>query len=107
MAERVRYHLDENVDFDVAAGLRRHGIDVTTTSELGLRGASDEAQWEFVVAQGRVLVTHDTDFLRMAQKEQHHFGIVYSDKGTRSIGEMIRSLCSFIRCWKQMSSVAR
>ena len=92
MAERIRYHLDENVDPDVAAGLRRHRIDVTTTFESGLRGQSDTAQWEFVHTEGRVLVTHDTDFLRLAQQHRNHLGIVYCAKGTRSVGEIIRNL---------------
>jgi hypothetical protein len=29
MSERIRYHLDENVGFAIAQGLRRAGIDVT------------------------------------------------------------------------------
>lgn len=92
MAKRLRYHLDENVDPDVAAGLRRYGIDVTTTFESGLRGQSDNVQWEFVHAEGRVLVTHDTDFLRLAQQLRNHFGVVFCAKGARSVGEIIRSL---------------
>ena len=37
MTERIRFHLDEHVDPDVARALRRYGIDVTTTVETGLR----------------------------------------------------------------------
>jgi len=44
MAERIRLHLDENVDPDVALALRRHGIDITTTQDAGLRQQSDTAQ---------------------------------------------------------------
>lgn len=92
MAEQIRYHLDENVDPDVAAGLRRHGIDVTTTFESRLQGQSDDVQWEYVHSEGRVLMTHDTDFLRLSKQDSKHWGIVYCAKGTRSVGEMIRSL---------------
>jgi len=42
--ERIRFHLDENIDSDVAKALRRQDIDVTTTSEMGLRGQPDEVQ---------------------------------------------------------------
>lgn len=62
MTERVRFHLDEHVDPDIARALRRHGIDVTTTVEAGLRTESDVAQWEFVRREDRVIVTHDADF---------------------------------------------
>jgi hypothetical protein len=37
---KIRFHLDENVDPVVAAGLRRYGVDVTTTAEVGLRSKS-------------------------------------------------------------------
>lgn len=48
MAERIRFHLDEHVDPDIARALRRHGIDVTTTVEAGLRTRSDPAQLTFI-----------------------------------------------------------
>jgi hypothetical protein len=41
VAEVIRFHLDENVDLAIASGLRRRGIDVTTSKEAGLIGASD------------------------------------------------------------------
>lgn len=46
MAERIRFHLDEHIDFDIALALRRHGIDVTTTNDARLRTKSDLDQWE-------------------------------------------------------------
>jgi hypothetical protein len=39
--ERIRFHLDENINPVIAVGLRRYGIDVTTTVEMKLRGESD------------------------------------------------------------------
>ena len=84
--------MDENVDPDVAAGLRRYGIDITTTYEAGLRTASDTAQLEFIRREERVLMTHDTDFLRFASRSTEYPGIVYCDKTACSIGEIIRGL---------------
>ncbi|MBN1148174.1 MAG: hypothetical protein JXA78_13025 [Anaerolineales bacterium] len=49
MADRIQFHLDENVDPDIARALRRHGI-------------------------------------------MDHPGVVYCDRTTRSIGEIIRGL---------------
>jgi hypothetical protein len=34
MSERIRFHLDENVDPAIALGLRRYGINVTTTNHV-------------------------------------------------------------------------
>jgi hypothetical protein len=44
VSERIRFHLDENVKSAVARELRRRGIDVTATSEVGLLAGSDELQ---------------------------------------------------------------
>ncbi|MGL4880886.1 MAG: DUF5615 family PIN-like protein [Waterburya sp.] len=92
MNKQIRFHLDENVDPDVAKGLRRRGIDVTTTVEMNLLGQPDEVQFDFVYRQQRVIVTHDTDFFRLAIQSSDHWGIAFCNKGTRSIGEIIRSL---------------
>ena len=88
MPERIRFHLDEHVDPDVARALQRYGIDVTTTVGAGLRTQSDVAQLDFARRAQRVLVTHDADFLRVSQ----HAGIAYGARVPRSLGEMIRSL---------------
>lgn len=92
MAERIRFHLDEHIDPAVARGLRRHGIDVTTTVEAHLLSKTDESQWEYAKASRRVLFTNDTDFLRMADRDSDHCGIVYCHRTAYSIGEMIRRL---------------
>ncbi len=68
MTERLRFHLDEHIDPDVARALRRYGIDVTTTVEAGLRTLNDLAQLEFATREQRVLVTHDADFIRLADR---------------------------------------
>lgn len=92
MAKRIRFHLDESVDPDIAAALRTHEIDVTTTLEAGLRSASDVAQMEYARATRRVIVTHDTNFLRFASNSSDHSGIAFCNPTTRSLGEMIRTL---------------
>lgn len=92
MAERIRFHLDEPVDPDIARALRKHGIDVTTTQEAGLRTKSDADQLAFARQDARVLVTHDTDFLRLASRTAEHPGIAYCHKSARSLGEIIQRL---------------
>lgn len=92
MLGRIRFHLDENVSNAIAEGLQRRAIDVTTTPEAGLMGASDEEQLSFTLAQGRVIFTHDEDFLRLHQAGVAHAGVVYCHQGNRAIGEVIRTL---------------
>jgi predicted nuclease of predicted toxin-antitoxin system len=65
--ERIRFHLDEQVDPEITVQLRRRGIDVTTTVEAGLRTQSDGLQLAFICQEQRVIVTHDDDdFLKIA-----------------------------------------
>jgi hypothetical protein len=88
----LRFHLDENVHPAIAQGLRHRGIDVTATNDVGLVSASDEHQLAFATGQGRVLFTHDSDFLVLHSAGTHHRGIAYSAPGRRSIGDLLRSL---------------
>ena len=92
MAERIRFHLDEHMDPDIAAALRRHGVDATTAVEVGLRTASDETQFGFAETQRRVIVTDDADFLRLAAANAAHPGIVICRRQSLSIREIIRGL---------------
>jgi len=92
MAGTIRYHLDEHIATAVAVGLRSRGIDVTTTADAGLATATDEAQLEYAHDAGRVLVTHDADFLRLHNEGVEHTGIIYSHQQHRTIGELIRGL---------------
>jgi hypothetical protein len=92
MPRTISFHLDENCPRAVALGLIRRGIDVTTTPEVGLLNATDEAQMAFGVAGGRVIFTQDEDFLAIHASGVSHAGIAFCKKDTLSIGEMIRGL---------------
>lgn len=92
MPRAIRFHLDEHVATAVAEGLRRLGVDVTTTPEAGLLGATDEIQIAYAVAQGRMLFTEDEDFLVLTATGVEHPGIAYCRRNTRSIGDVIRGL---------------
>ena len=86
MARTVRFHLDEHVGSAIAAGLRRRGIDATTTHDAGFGGATDPAQLAYANSQGRVIFTEDADFLILANLGLEHFGIVYCQQNSRTIG---------------------
>ena len=92
MARTIRFHLDENCDRAIAEGLRRRGIDVSTSPEAGLLRATDEEQVAFAISQNRVLFTQDRDFLRMHAAGTLHAGIAYCGKNTKSIGAIIQGL---------------
>jgi len=84
--------MDEHVDDAVADGLRRRGIDATTTSDAGLRGADDLAHVTFANSEVRVIVTSDTDFLLLHDLGTCHPGIAFWRQRSRTIGDAIRGL---------------
>ncbi len=92
MARTIRFHLDECCDPVIADGLRRRRIDVTTSQEMGLLKAEDERQAAYGLAQNRVILTHDADFLRLQAADVPHAGIAFCRKDTLSIGEVIKRL---------------
>ncbi len=88
----IRYHLDEHLDPAVAAGLRQRGVDVTTTTEEGLVGASDEEQLAYASVNQRVLVTRDSDLLVLHTAGVPHAGIAFWHSRHRSLGQLILDL---------------
>jgi uncharacterized protein with PIN domain len=94
----MRFHLDEHVDPAIAHGLRLRGIDVTTTHDANLLGATDNSHSEFALREGRVIFTNDSDFLRFTSAGIEHFGIAYCARNSRSIGYIVRHLCLMHDC---------
>ena len=94
----MRFHLDEHVAQAIADGLRRRGIDVTTSADAGLLTAPDKIHRDFALRESRVLFTQDADFLRLHASGDPHAGIVYCPQGSRSIGEIVRFLALMHDC---------
>src|ERR1700683_3018015 len=89
MPREIKFHLDENVDPDIAESLRNNGIDVTVTNEVGLVSADDLVQLEYARNEERIIITHDTDFLRIASKTANHFVILFCKTEGYSIGKIV------------------
>jgi predicted nuclease of predicted toxin-antitoxin system len=92
MAEGIRFHLDEHMDPDIAAALRRVNIDVTTAADQNFLGRSDEEHLQFALSAGRVIVTDDADFLALATTNPNHAGIVFCRRTKHTLGAIIRFL---------------
>jgi predicted nuclease of predicted toxin-antitoxin system len=92
MDDRIRFHLDENVNPVITQALRRYGIDVTTTADAGILSSPDNIQFDFALRENRVIVTDDDDFLRIASFEYEHPGITFCQLQSRSIGEIVRAI---------------
>ncbi len=98
MSNKIKFHLDENVSNAIANGLRMREIDVTTSSEQGLIGTSDEAQLAYALSQKRVIFTFDDDFLSLAATGIEHCGIIYTRQQRHSLGKIISDLVLIWEC---------
>ena len=76
--EQIRFYLDEHIHSAIAEGLRRRGVDVLTVQKAGRTGLSDREQISFALAEQRVIVTMDSDFLVIAAEGTSHAGIAYA-----------------------------
>ena len=82
-------------------------LDVTTTTEAKLIGASDEEHLRFAQSERRIVVTNDADFVELAHVIVGHSGVAYCAQGRRSTGEIIRSLCLIHDCLTTEEMVGR
>lgn len=98
MSNKIKFHLDENVSNAIANSLRMRGIDVTTSPEQGLIGASDQQQLAYALSQQRVIFTFDDDFLSLASTGIEHGGIIYTHQKRQSIGKIIGDLVLIWEC---------
>jgi predicted nuclease of predicted toxin-antitoxin system len=85
----IRFYCDEHIDLAIANALRKRGVDVLTAQEAGLLGVPDQDHLQLAISQNRVILTQDTDFLRMHKLGVSHSGIVYAHQSA-SISKMIQ-----------------
>lgn len=89
---RIRYYLDENLPVAVADQLQRRGIDAVTVRDLGLLGRSDIDHLALARSSGRVLCTHDADYLELAREGETHGGIVFGQQQIHGVGSWVNFL---------------
>jgi predicted nuclease of predicted toxin-antitoxin system len=73
---------DENIHPDVISFLRRNGHEIQSLSDRGSLGLDDDSVMEFAYQEKRVILTHDSDFGRLAITQGQAFvGIIYLRPG--------------------------
>jgi len=87
----IKFYMDEHVPPAVTRGLQLRGIDVTTTHETGMLGASDGTLLAYALSLERVLFSQDEDFLTLHQQGVPHAGVAYAPQQT-PIGRLVRGL---------------
>jgi predicted nuclease of predicted toxin-antitoxin system len=90
------WYFDRNADRAVRNGLRRREVDVIDTDDDGTATANDENLLARATELGRVMFTHDDDFLAIAARWRRqgraHAGIVYVHQLRLGVGEVIDNL---------------
>lgn len=82
---------DEHVKRVFVRELRANGYSVEWVSENYEAGRSDTEHLEYAVENGLVLLTNDTDFLRLHDDYRHSGLVVYDDQNV-SVSEFMRGL---------------
>ena len=92
----VALFLDHNVRGAVAAGLQQRNVDVVTAYEDGSAEMDDESLLDRAGELRRVFVTHDDDFLAIADRwlvAKHSFsGVVYAHQYRLTVHQLIVEL---------------
>ena len=91
-ARELRFYLDENMPVEIAKQLQSRGIDVVTARDLGALGESDKAHLQRAAEMGRVICTHDNDYIQLASAGMEHAGIVFGQQDIHHIGAWVRYL---------------
>jgi hypothetical protein len=94
-------YADEHVKSAIVAGLRQRGMDMVTAQERGQRQTDDEILLATAGTEGRLLLSNDTDFLRIHSDwmaaGRNHAGIVYWPQ-ERPVGEVVRRILQRSSC---------
>ena len=93
---RIKIYTDESVGLAIPKGLRRRGVEVWSSHEMGNQGLTDEEQLIYAIEHQAAIFTHDDDFLRLDAEHifqgKEHCGIIFTHQKDYNIGECIRRL---------------
>lgn len=84
----MKFLADEHIELSIVSGLKLLGIDAISINEAGKRQSDDEEILGFAKERDRVIITRDSDFVKLHRKGAEHAGIVFIPK-FMSIGKII------------------
>lgn len=92
----IRLYLDVHVQRAICEGLLARGVDVITAQEDFADRLADDELLDRATALGRIIFSHDRDFLREARRRQQSAvpfdGIIFAHQLEIDIGQCIRDL---------------
>lgn len=92
-------YVDENMHVLVSSYLRTRGFEAINARDAGMRGKPDRVQFEFAIANERVIATHDRiDFLELHDEwltsSRAHYGIILTS--VRPPAEIARRIADLL-----------
>jgi len=92
----LRGYADEHVSHAIIRSLRARGMDVASVTERGAQGRPDEVLLDEAISEERIMLTCDTDFLRLAGERRasgiEFAPIVFWPQQQRTVGKIVRSV---------------
>jgi hypothetical protein len=92
----LKGYADEHVVFGLVQALRLRGMDIVRAQDRGREQADDADLLGEALADGRAMLTNDTDFLALAAERatrQERFApIFFWPQQRRSIGQLVQSI---------------
>ena len=92
----LAFYMDEHVPAPITVGLRVRGIAALTAQEDGRAGMDDAILLDRARELGRIMVSFDTDMLRIVHRRQQQgelfASLVFIHPTRISVGECIREL---------------
>ena len=87
----IKFYCDEHIHPAISTAMRNRGADILTAQDVPMLGVVDDSHLQFAASQGRVIITQDTDFLRLHKTGISHAGILFAHQ-SKTMSEIIHSL---------------
>ncbi len=87
----MKFLADEHIELSVVNGIKSLGVDIESIDLLGKKGLDDRNILNFANENSEVVITRDSDFLRLHNKGMDHMGIIFIPTNL-SIGEIIKEV---------------
>lgn len=92
----LKAYADVQINFVIVQTLRRRGMDVVTAQERGRHESGDAELLDEALAERRIMLTNDKDFLVLASlraKSSQTFAPIYFwPQQGRPVGELVRRI---------------
>lgn len=93
----MKFVIDENVSYELAAVLRGAGFDVTAIAETSTTGLHDQGVFKIAEESGSVLITRDYHFTNPIRfPAEKTGGILYIRRGNLTSEEEIQLIQNFL-----------